>query len=45
MYKIAIILVITFFTKTSNGQDDYAAKRERMVNKQGILLIQLHLEP
>jgi protein-L-isoaspartate(D-aspartate) O-methyltransferase len=34
MYKIAIILVITFFTKTSNGQDDYAAKRERMVNTQ-----------
>ena len=34
MYKIAVILIIAFFTKTSNGQDDYTAKRELMVNTQ-----------
>ena len=34
MYKITVILIIVLFTKTSNGQDDYAAKRERMVNTQ-----------
>ena len=34
MYKIAVILLVTFFTKTSNGQDDYAARREHMVNAQ-----------
>ena len=34
MYKIAVILLVTFFAKTSNGQDDYAARREHMVKTQ-----------
>ena len=34
MYKIAIILLVAFFTKTSNAQDDYKNQRERMVNTQ-----------
>ena len=34
MYKIAVILIVVFFTKTSNGQDNYTAKRELMVNTQ-----------
>ncbi len=34
MYKFAVILLVTFFAKTSNAQDDYAAKRERMVKTQ-----------
>jgi len=34
MYKIAIILLVAFYAKTSNGQNDYAAKRELMVKTQ-----------
>ena len=34
MYKVAVILIVAFFAKTSNAQDDYAAKRERMVRTQ-----------
>ncbi len=34
MYKFAIILLVAFFTKTSNAQDDYINQRERMVNTQ-----------
>jgi len=34
MYKFAVILLVTFFAKTSNGQDDYLAKREHMVKTQ-----------
>lgn len=34
MYKITVILIVVFFTKISNGQDNYTAKRELMVNIQ-----------
>ena len=34
MYKIAVILLVTFFVKTSNGQNDHAARREHMVKNQ-----------
>ncbi len=34
MYKIAFILLVAFYAKTSNGQDDYTTKRELMVNTQ-----------
>jgi len=34
MYKFAVILLVTFFAKTSNGQDAYLAKREHMVKNQ-----------
>ena len=34
MYKVAVILLVAFFAKTSNAQDDYAAKRKRMVKTQ-----------
>lgn len=34
MYKFAIILLVAFFAKTSNAQDDYEAKREQMVKTQ-----------
>jgi protein-L-isoaspartate(D-aspartate) O-methyltransferase len=34
MHKFAIILLVAFFAKTSNAQDDYEAKRERMVKTQ-----------
>lgn len=34
MYKVAVILIVAFFAKASNAQDDYMAKRERMVKTQ-----------
>ena len=34
MSKFAVILLVAFFAKTSNPQDDYLAKREHMVKTQ-----------
>lgn len=34
MFKFGVIILVVFWTKTSNGQDAYEAQRERMVKTQ-----------
>ncbi len=34
MYKFAVIVLVAFFAKMANAQDDYPTKRERMVKSQ-----------